>query len=66
LRIGFWNPFDFLGVATKGERPTSLRERPCQRATKDAKLVVYEGAPHGMCTTLKDRVNDELLEFIKT
>jgi non-heme chloroperoxidase len=33
---------------------------------KNAKLVVYEGAPHGMCTTLKDRVNDELLAFIKT
>lgn len=33
---------------------------------KDAKLVVYEGAPHGMCTTLKDRVNDELLAFIKS
>jgi len=31
---------------------------------KDAKLVVYEGAPHGMCTTLKDRVNAELLAFI--
>src|SRR5437879_5270818 len=32
---------------------------------KDAKLVVYKGAPHGMCTTLKDRVNAELLEFIE-
>jgi len=32
---------------------------------KDAKLVVYKGAPHGMCTTLKDRVNAELLAFIK-
>ena len=32
---------------------------------KDAKLVVYEGAPHGMCTTLKDRVNAELLAFCK-
>jgi non-heme chloroperoxidase len=32
---------------------------------KDARLVVYEGAPHGMCTTLKDRVNAELLAFIK-
>ena len=31
---------------------------------RDAKLVVYEGAPHGMCTTLKDRVNAELLAFI--
>ena len=32
---------------------------------KHAKLVVYEGAPHGMCTTLKDRVNAELLAFFK-
>jgi non-heme chloroperoxidase len=32
---------------------------------KNAKLVVYEGAPHGMCTTLKDRVNAELLAFCK-
>lgn len=32
---------------------------------KNAKLVVYEGAPHGMCTTLKDRVNNELLSFIQ-
>jgi non-heme chloroperoxidase len=32
---------------------------------KNAKLVVYKGAPHGMCTTLKDRVNEELLAFIK-
>jgi len=32
---------------------------------KDARLVIYEGAPHGMCTTLKDRVNAELLAFFK-
>jgi non-heme chloroperoxidase len=32
---------------------------------KNAKLVVYKGAPHGMCTTLKDKVNEELLAFIK-
>ncbi|MGA2291866.1 alpha/beta fold hydrolase [Bradyrhizobium sp.] len=32
---------------------------------KGAKLVVYEGAPHGMCTTLKDRVNAELIGFLK-
>jgi len=31
----------------------------------NAKLVIYEGAPHGMCTTLKDRVNAELLAFFK-
>jgi non-heme chloroperoxidase len=33
---------------------------------KNAKLVIYKGAPHGMCTTLKDRVNEELLSFFKT
>jgi non-heme chloroperoxidase len=32
---------------------------------KQATLKVYPGAPHGMCTTLKDRVNDDLLAFIK-
>ncbi len=32
---------------------------------KNAKLKIYEGAPHGMCTTLKDRVNEELLAFLK-
>jgi len=35
------------------------------KIVKNAKLVIYKGAPHGMCTTLKDKVNDELLAFIK-
>lgn len=33
---------------------------------KNARLVVYERAPHGMCSTQKDRVNEELLAFIKS
>ena len=32
---------------------------------KDATLKVYKGAPHGMCTTLKDQVNEELLAFFR-
>ncbi|MDB6015825.1 MAG: alpha/beta hydrolase [Pedosphaera sp.] len=32
---------------------------------KNAVLKVYKGAPHGMCTTLKHQVNEELLAFIK-
>ena len=32
---------------------------------KEATLKVYPGAPHGMCTTLKDQVNEDLLRFIK-
>lgn len=30
-----------------------------------ATLKIYEGAPHGLCSTLKDRVNADLLEFLK-
>ena len=32
---------------------------------KGATLKVYKGAPHGMCTTLKDQVNAELLACLK-
>jgi non-heme chloroperoxidase len=35
------------------------------KIVKGAKLVVYKGAPHGLCTTHKDRVNADLLAFIK-
>jgi non-heme chloroperoxidase len=31
----------------------------------NAKLKVYKGAPHGLCTTMKDQVNEDLLGFIK-
>jgi non-heme chloroperoxidase len=31
-----------------------------------AELKVYPGAPHGMCTTLKDKVNDDLLRFARS
>ena len=34
------------------------------KIVKGSKLVIYPGAPHGMCSTLKDRVNQELLSFI--
>ena len=35
------------------------------KIVKGAKLKVYKGAPHGMCTTLKDEVNEDLLAFMK-
>ena len=35
------------------------------KIVKNATLKVYKGAPHGMCTTLKDQVNAELLAFLK-
>jgi non-heme chloroperoxidase len=33
---------------------------------KGATLKVYPGAPHGMCSTLKDKVNAELLAFFES
>src|ERR1700680_4392214 len=35
------------------------------RMIKNATLMTYESAPHGLCTTLKDRVNEDLLAFIE-
>ena len=36
------------------------------KLVKNATLKVYKGAPHGMCTTLKEQVNADLLAFLKT
>ncbi len=35
------------------------------KLVKNSTLKVYPGAPHGMCTTLADKVNADLLAFIK-
>jgi non-heme chloroperoxidase len=35
------------------------------KLVKDSTLKIYPGAPHGMCSTLKDQVNEELLAFFK-
>ena len=35
------------------------------KLVKGSTLKIYPGAPHGMCSTLKDRVNAELLGFIQ-
>lgn len=35
------------------------------KIVKGSTLKIYPGAPHGMCSTLKDRVNAELLGFVQ-
>jgi len=35
------------------------------KLVQDATLRVIPGAPHGMCSTMKDRINTELLAFFK-
>jgi non-heme chloroperoxidase len=36
------------------------------KLVKGAQLKIYPGAPHGMCTTLKDQVSTDLLAFLKS
>jgi non-heme chloroperoxidase len=35
------------------------------KLVKSATLKVYKGAPHGLCTTHKDQLNEDLLAFFK-
>jgi non-heme chloroperoxidase len=35
------------------------------KLVKNAELKIYPGAPHGMCSTLKNEINEDLLAFIK-
>ena len=45
--------------------PIDDSARLSAKLVKNATLKVYAGAPHGMCTTLKDKVNEDLLAFIQ-
>ena len=36
------------------------------KIVKGAKLKIYPGAPHGMCSTLKDEINADLLAFLQS
>src|SRR5690349_11899362 len=36
------------------------------KLVNNAELKIYKGAPHGLCTTLKNEVNEDLLAFIKS
>ncbi len=36
---------------------------PSAKFVKGAKLKIVPGGPHGMCSTLKDQINAELLAF---
>ena len=36
------------------------------KLVKGAVLKVYPGFPHGMCSTQKDQINADLIEFLKS
>jgi non-heme chloroperoxidase len=45
--------------------PISNSAYRAAKMIKNAVLKVYKGAPHGLCTTHKDLVNEDLLAFVK-
>lgn len=61
--------FDVPTLILHGEAdqivPIGITAMVSSKIVKDARLVVFDGAPHGLCTTLKDRVNEELLAFFE-
>jgi non-heme chloroperoxidase len=45
--------------------PIGASAQLTSKIVKGSTLKVYAGAPHGLCSTLKDRVNADLLAFLK-
>ena len=45
--------------------PVGITALVSSKIVKGATLKVYPGLPHGMCSTHKDVINTDLLEFIK-
>jgi non-heme chloroperoxidase len=45
--------------------PIDDSARLSAKIVKNSLLKVYEGAPHGLCTTHKERVNGDLLSFVR-
>jgi len=46
--------------------PLAASAKRAARLVSDAQEIYYKGAPHGITTTLKDRVNADLLDFIRS
>ena len=45
--------------------PIDASGRASAKLVRNARLIVYPGAPHGLTDTHKDRLNNDLLEFIR-
>jgi non-heme chloroperoxidase len=45
--------------------PIGASAMQSSKIIKDAKLKVYPGLPHGMCSTNKDQINADLLAFLR-
>lgn len=60
---------DVLTLILRGEddqiAPIGAAAKLSAKMVKGATLKVIPGAPHGMCSTLKNQINAELLAFFK-
>lgn len=45
--------------------PIDTSGRAAAKQIKNAKLIVYAGAPHGLTDTHKERLNQDLLDFLR-
>src|SRR3546814_5197109 len=70
---------DFRGDLAKFDKPTLIIHgewdqivpideagHASKKLVPHAKLIVYEGAPHGLPETHKDRINQDLLAFLRS
>jgi len=61
--------FDFPTLILHGDDdqivPIVAAAMLSSKIVKGAQLKVYPGAPHGMCSTLKDEINADLLAFFR-
>ncbi|HLT25670.1 MAG TPA: alpha/beta hydrolase, partial [Zeimonas sp.] len=46
--------------------PVDVAGRRTARLVKNARLIEYGGAPHGLTETHKDRLDADLLDFIRS
>jgi non-heme chloroperoxidase len=46
--------------------PIGAAAHSAVKIAPNARLKVYPGAPHGLCSTHKDQVNADLLAFLKS
>jgi non-heme chloroperoxidase len=62
--------FDVPTLVMHGEDdqivPVKDAAKKSARLIKGAKEIYYPGAPHGLTATLQDRVNADLLSFVKS
>ena len=65
MQAGFNAVYDCIR-AMSPERADRRFGPDSSKIVKGATLKIYPGAPHGLCSTLKDQVNADLLAFIRT